>query len=75
MAIQDEGSKYVAPAIEALKRVGVTDPILTDYRGSFALVGYSGVVKPSWVEQGQANRKEGPTELSKTIPLSLGGKK
>lgn len=70
VAIQDEGSKYVAPAIEALKRVGATDPILTDYRGSFALIGYSGVVKPPWVEQGQANRKEGPTELSKTIPLS-----
>ena len=75
MAIQDEGSKYVAPAIEALKRVGATDPILTGYRGSFALIGYSGVVKPSWVELGQANRKQGPTELSKAIPLSPGEKK
>ena len=74
VAIQDEGSRYVAPAIKALKRVGATDPIWTDYRGSFALIGYSGVVKPSWVEVGQANRKQGPTELSKAIPLSPGGK-
>ena len=74
VAIQDEGSRYVAPAIGALKKLGTTDPILTDYRGSFALIGYSGVVKPSWVEVGQANRKQGPTELSKAIPLSPGGK-
>ena len=74
VAIQDEGSIYVGPAIEALKELGTTDPILTDYRGSFALIGYSGVVKPSWVEVGQANRKQGPTELSKAIPLSPGGK-
>ena len=73
MAIQDEGSRYVEPAIKALKRVGATVPIWTDYRGSFALIGYSGVVKPSWVELAQANRKEGPSELSKAIPLSLGG--
>jgi len=69
VAIQDEGSRYVNAAIDALKRVGATDPILTDFRGSFALIGYSGAVKPSWVELGQANRKEGPTELSKAIPL------
>ncbi|XP_020628090.1 uncharacterized protein LOC110065301 isoform X2 [Orbicella faveolata] len=70
VAIQDEGSNYVEAAIDALKRVGATDPIWTGYRGSFALIGYSGVVKPSWVELGQANRKEGPTELSKAIALS-----
>lgn len=72
MAIQDEGSKYVNAAIDALKRVGATDPISTDYRGSFALIGYSGAVKPSWVELGQADRQKGPTELSKAIPLIPG---
>ena len=61
-------------AINALKRLSddAQDPILKDYRGSFALFGYSGAVKPSWVELGQANRKEGPTEISKAIPLSPG---
>ena len=72
VAIQDEGSKYVKAAVDALNRVGTNEPIWTGYRGSFALIGYSGVVKPSWVELGQANRKEGPTELSKAIKLSPG---
>ena len=72
MAIQDEGSVFVEEAIGALKRVGVTKPILRGFRGSFALIGYSGEVKPSWVELRQANIKEGPTELSKAIPLSPG---
>ena len=72
MAIQDEGSIHVNAAIDALKRLGATDPISKGYRGSFALIGYSGAVKPSWVESGQADREKGPTELSKAIPLIPG---
>jgi len=42
VTIQDEGSKYVTDAEEALKRLGATDPILKDFRGSLAFVGYAG---------------------------------
>lgn len=70
VAIQDEGSKYVAPAVDALKRLGATAPILKDFRGSFALVGYAGVAKQSWITQEQQNSAEGPSEVSAKIPLS-----
>ncbi|XP_078371207.1 uncharacterized protein LOC144654856 isoform X2 [Oculina patagonica] len=69
VAIQDEGSKYVSPAFDALKRLGATAPILTDVRGSFALVGYAGVTKPSWITQDQQNSEKGPSEVSAKIPV------
>ena len=70
MAIQDEGSNYVRSALNALKRLGATEPVLPDYQGSFALVGYAGVNKPSWVEQKIAKRGLGPSEISLKIQLT-----
>jgi len=72
VAIQDEGSKYVPVAMEALKRLGATDPILKDFRGSFCLVGYAGDTKPSWITQQQHNGGEGPSEVSVQIPFPPG---
>ena len=69
VAIQDEGSRYVSAALDALKRLGATDPILPDFRGSYALAGYSGINKPSWVTQQQANRSQGPSEISLKVAL------
>ena len=69
VAIQDEGSSYVLAAFDALKRLGATDPILADYRGSYALAGYSGINKPSWVTQQQANSGQGPSEISLKVAL------
>ncbi|XP_078359332.1 uncharacterized protein LOC144643832 [Oculina patagonica] len=69
VAIQDEGSRHVSAAIDALKRLGATDPILTDYRGSYALVGYADVTKPSWITQQQANRGQGPSETTLQVTL------
>ena len=73
MAIQDEGSNYVRSALNALKRLGATEPVFPDYRGSFALVGYAGVNKPSWVEQKIAKRGLGPSEISLKIQLTNPG--
>ncbi|PFX19659.1 uncharacterized protein LOC111337884 isoform X3 [Stylophora pistillata] len=75
IAIQDEGSVYTSPAIDALKRVGATDDLLnvTEYLGSFALVGYAGVDKPAWIAQQNAERGKGPSEISLMIPSSAGG--
>ena len=69
MAIQDEGSKYVKSALDALKRLGATEPVLPYYRGSFALVGYAGANKPLWIAQKIAKRGLGPSEITMKIPL------
>ena len=69
VAIQDAGSTYVSPALNALKRLGAKDPILKDHRGSFALVGYAQPSKPSWITQEQQKRYEGPSEVFLRIPL------
>ena len=69
MAIQDEGSNYVKPALDTLRRLGATEPVLPDFRGSFALVGYAGVNKLSWIAQKIAKRGLGPSEISLKIPL------
>nr|XP_058964322.1 uncharacterized protein LOC131791033 isoform X2 [Pocillopora verrucosa] len=72
VAIQDQGSTYISPAIDALKRVGATDDLLnlTEFRASFALVGFAGVNRPSWIAQQNAKRERGPSEISLTIPSS-----
>ena len=70
VTIQDEGSKYVSDAEDALKRLGASDPILKDFRGSLAFVGYAGDEKPSWISLVQRNSGEGPSEISVRIPLS-----
>ncbi|KAL9987872.1 hypothetical protein ACROYT_G002249 [Oculina patagonica] len=70
VAIQDAGSNHVSEAIDALKRLGATDPILTEFRGSYALAGYAGLTKPSWITQQQANSGQGPSEITLRIPLT-----
>ena len=57
-------------ALDALKRLGATDPVLPDCQGSFALVGYAGVNKLSWIEQKIAKRSLGPSEISLKIQLT-----
>lgn len=69
VAIQDEGSAFISPAFDALKRLGATEPIMTDFRGSFALVGYAGASKPTWIAQKQHKRYEGPSEIKLRIPF------
>ena len=62
----------MSPAIDALKRLGATDPVQPGWRGSFALAGYAGVNKPPWITQKRANKGQGPSEFSLNIPLSAG---
>ena len=62
----------MSPAINALKRLGTTEPVQPGYRASFALAGYAGVNKPPWITQKRANQGQGPSEFSLTIPLSAG---
>lgn len=59
----------MSPALNALKRLGARDPILVNYRGSFAFAGYAQSNKPSWVTQEQKERYKGPSIISLIIPL------
>lgn len=59
----------MSPALNALKRLGATDPILVTFRGSFALAGYAETNRPSWVTQEQHGRYKGPSIISLIIPL------
>ena len=70
VAIQDEGSNYISPAIPALKRLGATDPILTENRGSFAFVGYAQANRPTGIAQKWNNAGKGPSEIKLKIPLT-----
>ncbi|KAJ7381936.1 hypothetical protein OS493_038206 [Desmophyllum pertusum] len=65
VAVQDSASTYQAPAIDALKRKGATDPVV-DFRGSFALVGYAqaNITRPLWIAQQRRNSGQGPSEIS-----------
>ena len=71
VATQDSASKHISPAIEALKRLGATDPLQGNYRDSFAFAGYAGVNKPQWITQKRADRYLGPSEIFPQIPLSI----
>ena len=69
VAVQDEASRYGTVALSALKRLGAKEPIVLDYRGSFVLAGYAGSNLPSWVNQAQNKRGEGPSSLTATIEI------
>jgi hypothetical protein len=52
VGIQDEGkNKMTGAAYNALRRIGARNPLNADFRGSFALVGYTGPGRPPFVKQ------------------------
>lgn len=71
VAVQDEGSRYVGPALDSLRRVGAKDPFVNEHRSSYALAGYAQINKPFWVTQAQQKSHEGPSEIRIKIPLKL----
>lgn len=71
VSVQDEGSKHMAAAIDALKRMGAVDPVTIGFRDSFVFAGYSGWDKPEWIAQNQQPRGQGPSILSLIIPLMI----
>lgn len=70
VAVQDSAASHVGVALDSLRRVGAIDPILVEYRGSYALIGTPDANKPPWVTQDQHPRYKGPSEISIRIPLS-----
>ena len=69
VATQDSASNHFTEAVGALKRVGATDPILIEFRGSYALAGYAGQNQPPWIAQQQAKRYQGPSEISLRVSI------
>lgn len=69
VAVQDEASRYGTGALSALRRLGAKEPIVLGYRSSFALAGYAGSNLPSWVNQAQNKRGEGPSTLTAAIEI------
>ena len=67
VAIQDSADTYGSVAISALKRLGAREPIIIEFRSSFALAGFAGLTLPSWVSQVQNKRYKGPSILRVTI--------
>ena len=58
----------MSPAVGALESVGAVDPVI-DFRGSFALVGFSGDHKPAWITENKHKRGKGPSLIIMEVPL------
>ena len=70
VAVQDEGSRFMSPAVDELKRLGAVDPVMVDFRGSFALVGNPLEARLSWITQQKRLSGQGLGEININIPLS-----
>ena len=52
VAIKDDASQKMKKSdYEYLKEIGAQDPIISEYRGSFTLAGYSGPGRRSYMRQ------------------------
>ena len=69
VAVQDEGSVRMSPAVDALRSLGALDPVI-DFRGSYALVGNPRTVRPPWITELKRQSGQGPSEININIPLS-----
>ena len=67
MAFQDEAAPHGGPVLGALKRLGGREPFILESRSSFALIGYAGSYRPSWITQAQAKRFQGPSIVTASI--------
>ena len=51
VAVQDEGARTIGNALQELKKIGAREPIISETRSSFALIGYKGIETPKWITQ------------------------
>ena len=68
IAVRDEGSQHWNAAKHAMKEIGGTRNSL-QYRSSYALLGYKGNHKMSWISEVYNLRGKGPSVIKKTIQL------
>ncbi|CAB3982538.1 chymotrypsinogen B-like [Paramuricea clavata] len=73
IAVQDEARSRMTSSLEsAIVRVGGRKPVRPAYRGSFALVGYTGTDRPSWIQQVMKPRRMGPSQIMTVISSGPG---
>ena len=71
VALQDEGADQIkTEAYDALKIAGSLDPVL-EFRSSYALIGYKGPTRPTWVKESKSKPGLGPTVLEGAVPFIL----
>ena len=64
IAVRDEGSQHWNAAKHAIKEIGGTRNSL-QYRSSYALLGYKGNHKMSWITEVYNLRGKGPSVIKK----------
>ncbi|XP_078676707.1 uncharacterized protein LOC144913706 [Branchiostoma floridae x Branchiostoma belcheri] len=69
VAVRDESSSKAKECLKALKEIGAQEPVKTDYRGNFAMIGYKGNVWPTWIQQVNLPSNQGPAYIYAKIPL------
>ncbi|XP_035684657.1 cell surface hyaluronidase-like [Branchiostoma floridae] len=69
VATRDSSERYAQECLTALKEIGAQEPVQTDYRGNFAMIGFKGTVWPSWIQQVNLPSTQGPAQIYTKIPL------
>ncbi|XP_019627189.1 PREDICTED: cell migration-inducing and hyaluronan-binding protein-like [Branchiostoma belcheri] len=69
VAVKDESSVHARECLTALKEIGAQEPVKTDLRGNFAMVGFKGTFWPTWVQQVNLPSGQGPAQIYTKIPL------
>ncbi|KAI8515657.1 hypothetical protein Bbelb_064700 [Branchiostoma belcheri] len=69
VATRDEPGEYATESLVALKEIGAQEPVDPGYGGNFALVGFKGVVWPTWIKQVNLPSGQGPAQIYTRIPL------
>ena len=70
-AYQDDATNYYHTQYcdTALETIGGRKPFQREYRASFAIAGYKGKAKASWVTQKMSSYGRGPTDLNGIFKL------
>eukprot|EP00058_Branchiostoma_floridae_P002508 XP_002587996.1 hypothetical protein BRAFLDRAFT_125397 [Branchiostoma floridae] len=69
VSVRDRSSRYAQECLVALKEIGAAEPVATDDKGNFAMVGFKGTVWPSWVQQVNLPSGQGPAQIYTKVPL------
>ncbi|XP_035675913.1 cell surface hyaluronidase-like [Branchiostoma floridae] len=69
VAVSDASSQHAQECLTALREIGAQEPVKTDFRGNFAMVGFKGTYWPSWVQQVNLPSGQGPAQIYTKIPL------
>ena len=61
--------RFSSICVNALRLIGGKRPFQLQYQASFAIVGYKGNTKPTWIQQKKSDYGKGPTDLNGAVSL------